>query len=650
MKLFEPGKIGELNIKNRIVMAAMGCGGLIQPDGKLSPKGIDYYAARAKGGTGLIITSSCRVSRELEPLKIYPFVPYLVLDSKINSGWLDELSDAVHDYGAKVALQLSAGEGRVRSRKELKEIGRKPPIAPSTQPCFVDSNIIAQELTLEEIKQLIQAFGYAAQVAKAAGMDAIELNCHGGYLFDQFMTALWNQRADQYGGDLEGRLSLLLEVISKIKEVCGADFPLIVKFGLTHYFEGGREIEEGLEIACRLERAGVDCLCVDAGSYETRYWLIPSEFQSPGCTVDLAEMTKKVVKIPVMAVSKLGYPELAERVLKEGKADFIALGRPLLADPEWANKVKERRPEDIRPCIGCLEGCHHRIQESKTISCTVNPMTGKEKELEIRPAEKKKKVFVIGGGPGGMEAARVAALRGHKVTLWEKSDTLGGNLVSASAPDYKQNYKILINYLSTQMKKLGVTIKFKREVSAELIKKMKPDVVFVATGSTPILLKIPGVGKKNVITAIDLLLGKRRTGKSVVVIGGGIVGCETALHMAQKGKSVTVVEILDSVARDMYMINRTHLLRLLSDSKVKILTETKVLEITAGEVMIESKDGQKNKLEADTVVLAVGLRSNDALISKLSGKVGEVYTIGDCREPRKVINAIWEGFRLARLI
>ncbi|MDI7259382.1 MAG: FAD-dependent oxidoreductase [Thermodesulfobacteriota bacterium] len=650
MKLFEPGKIGKLNLKNRIVMAAMGCGGLIQPDGKLSPKGIDYYAARAKGGTGFIITSSCRASRELEPLKIHPLVPYLVLDSKINSGWLDELADAVHDYGAKVALQLSAGEGRVRSRKELNEIGHKPPIAPSAQPCFADPNVMANELTLKEIEHLIQAFGYAAQIAKAAGMDAIELNCHGGYLFDQFMTGLWNQRADQYGGGLEGRLRLLFEVIKKIKEGCGEDFPLIVKFGLTHYLEGGREIDEGLEIARRLENAGVDALCVDAGSYETRYWLIPSEFQPRGCTVELAEMTKKVVKIPVMAVSKLGYPELAERVLKEGKADFIALARPLLADPDWANKVKEGRPEDIRPCIGCLEGCHHRIQESKAIGCAVNPMTGKEKELELRPAEKKKKVFVIGGGPGGMEAARVAALRGHKVTLWEKRDNLSGNLASASAPDFKRDYRILIHYFSTQMKKLGVTIKLKKEVSAELIEKMKPDVVFVATGSTPILLKIPGAEKKNVITAIDLLLGRRRAGKSVVVIGGGIVGCETALYIAQKGRCVTIVEILDGIARDMYVINRMHLLKLLSDAKVKILTETRVLEITSGNVMIEGRDGQKDELEADTVVLAVGLRPNDELISKLRGKVKELYSIGDCNEPRKVIDAIWEGFRLARLI
>lgn len=650
MRLFEPGKIGKLDIRNRIVMAAMGCGGLIQPDGKLSPRGIDYYVARAKGGAGLIITSSCRASRELEQLKIHPLVPFLVVDTKINSGWLDELADAVHDYGAKVALQLSAGEGRVRSRKELMEIGNKPPIAPSTQPCFVDPNVMANELTLKEIEHLIQAFGYAAQIAKAAGMDAIELNCHGGYLFDQFQTALWNKRTDQYGGDLEARLRFLLEVIEKIKTVCGPDFPIIVKFGLTHYFEGGREIDEGLEIARRLEKASVDALCVDAGSYETRYWLIPSEFQPPGCTVDLAEMTKKVVNIPVMAVSKLGYPELAEKVLEEGKADFIALGRPLLADPDWPNKVRERRPEDIRPCIGCLEGCHHRIQEGKAISCTVNPSTGKEKEFALTPAEKRKTVLVIGGGPGGMEAARIAALRGHSVTLWEKSNTLGGNLVPAAVPDFKQDYRGLIDYLSTQIKKLGVSIELGKEAKADAIERMKPEVVFIATGSTSVIPKIAGVEKRKVVTAVDLLLGKKDAGKSVVVIGGGIVGSETALCMAQKGKRVTIVEILDSIARDMYSINRIHLLKLLSNTNVRILTETRVLEIMDEGVMIADKEDQRSKLEVDTVVLAIGLKSNDGLFEILSHKVPEVYSIGDCKEPRKVINAVWEGFRLARLI
>jgi 2-enoate reductase len=651
MKLFETGKIGKLHIKNRIVMAAMHSGGLVEPDGRLSQRGIDYYVARARGGAGMIITGSCQPSREFEPFPINPLGPYLMIDSKIYAGWLDELADAVHDYGTKVALQLEAGMGRVVSGQELLERGIKSPIAPSSLPCFYNAEIVTRELTTEEIERWVQAFGYAAQIAKTAGIDAIELCCHGGYLSDQFQTALWNKRTDKYGGDLEGRLRFLIEIIHKIKKVCGVDFPVIVKFGLTHYFKGGREIDEGLEIARRLEREGVDALCIDAGSFETHYWLIPSEFQSPGCTVDLAEMTKKIVNIPVITIGKLGYPEVAEKVLQEGKADFIALGRSLLADPDWPNKVREGRIEDVRPCIGCLEGCRCRIHEGKAISCAVNPATGKEKELALTLTERRKTVLVIGGGPGGMEAARVAALRGHEVTLWEKSDTLGGNLVSGSVPDFKQDCRRLINYLSTQIKKLGVKIEFSKEATPEFIEKMKPDVVFIAAGSTPVIPKIPGMEKKGkVVTAVDLLLGKKDAGKSVVIIGGGIVGCETALYMAKKGKSATIVEILDSIARDMYSINRMHILKLLSDVNVKILTDTRVLEITDEGVMISDKQDQRSILGADTVVLAVGLKSNNGLFKILSDKVPEVYLIGDCKEPRKVINAVWEGFRLARLI
>ncbi|GAH51455.1 unnamed protein product, partial [marine sediment metagenome] len=276
-------------------------------------------------------------------------------------------------------------------------------------------------------------------------------------------------------------------------------------------------------------------------------WAHPPTTLPPGCMVDMAQMAKRVVKVPVIAVGKLGYPELAERVLQEGKADFICLGRALLADPEWPNKVKKGRLEDIRPCIGCHEGCLKRVFDVKYLSCAVNPATGMEREFTIKPAEKKKSVLVVGGGASGMEAARVTALGGHKVTLWEKGDALGGNLIPASIPDFKQDYRRLINFLSTQIKKLDVTIELAKEATTELILEMKPDVVFIATGSTSIVPEIPGVGKKMVVTAVDLLLGKREAGKSVVVVGGGLIGCETALYLAQKGKKLTIIEMLDGV-------------------------------------------------------------------------------------------------------
>lgn len=643
MKLFEPGKIGKLSIKNRILMCPMGVGGLEEPQGGLSQRGIDYYVARAKGGTGLIITGLTRVSREIEP----PLEDKLIIDSKTCVTWLNELAEAVHDYGAKVAIQLTAGLGRVATLDLLKIAGA---VAPSALPAFEDPTIMTRELSTEEIERLVHAFEFSAEILRLAGIDAVELHGHEGYLFDQFITALWNKRTDKYGGDLEGRLRFPVEVIEAIKRGAGADFPVIFRFGLKHYIDGGREVEEGLEIARRLEAAGADAFEVDAGCYETWYWAHPPTTLPPGCMVDMAQMAKRVVKVPVIAVGKLGYPELAERVLQEGKADFICLGRALLADPEWPNKVKKGRLEDIRPCIGCHEGCLKRVFDVKYLSCAVNPATGMEREFTIKPAEKKKSVLVVGGGAGGMEAARVTALGGHKVTLWEKGDALGGNLIPASVPDFKQDYRRLINFLSTQIKKLDVTIELAKEATAELILEMKPDVVFIATGSTSIVPEIPGVGKKMVVTAVDLLLGKREAGKSVVVVGGGLIGCETALYLAQKSKKLTIIEMLDGVMLDMYSANRMHLLKLLADADVNILTETKCLEIRDNGITIADKYGKRSTLEADTVVLAVGLKSNEGLLETLKDKIPEVYAIGDCVEPRKVINAIWEGFRTARLV
>ena len=646
MELFEPGRIGKLYTKNRIVMAPMMItGALTEPDGRLSQQGIDYYVARAKGGTGLIITSVTFVSRELEPSLSGPFPGHLMADSTMYISRLNQLAETAHDYGAKVAVQLTPGLGRVTGTPSL---GGKIAAAPSALPCFWNPRITTRELTIEEIERLVQAFEDAARIVSTAEIDAIEIHGHEGYLLDEFMTPLWNKRTDKYGGDLDGRLRFALEIIEAAKKGAGADFPVIYRFGLTHYLDGGREVEEGLEIARRLEAAGVDALDVDAGCYETWHWPHPPTTQPPGCMVDMAEMTRKVVNIPVMAVGKLGYPDLAERVLEEGKADFIILGRALLADPEWPNKVKEARPEDIRPCLGCQEGCMGRL--SNHLSCAVNPQTGMERELAINLAEKKKTVLVVGGGPGGMEAARVAALRGHKVTLMEKGDALGGNLIPASTPGFKQDYRSLINYLSTQIEKLGVNIELKKEATLEEIQKMKPEVIFIATGSTPIIPEIPGVEKGKIVTATDVLSGRKEAGESVVVLGGGLVGCETALDLAQKGKKVTIVEILNGVARDAHATIRIHLLELLADNNVNILTGTSVAEIMDDSVVLVDKSGKRSELENDTVVLALGLKSNRELEEALKGKVPETYVIGDCVEPRRVINAIWEGFRFARLI
>ncbi|MFC1961670.1 FAD-dependent oxidoreductase [Chloroflexota bacterium] len=645
MKLFEPGRIGNLRLKNRIVMAPMVITGLVELDGRISPRAIDYYVARAKGGAGLITTGVFYVDQEVENHLVGPWATAPRADSIVYVTRLAELADEVHDYGAKLSIQLTAGFGRVAPPPHY-----KTPVAPSPLPSFSVPKVICREITTEEVKKLVAAFGMAARFVKNAGIDTIELNGHEGYLFDQFLTSLWNKRTDKYGGNLDGRLRFSLEVIEAIKREAGANFPVIYRFGLKHYLQGSREVEESLEMVRRFEQAGVDALHVDAGCYEARHWAHPPTYQSPGCTVDCAEDVKKVVSIPVIAVGKLGYPELAESILQEGRADFIALGRALLADPEWPNKVNEGRLNDIRPCIGDHDGCMGRIVQRKYISCTVNPATGNEQKLALIPAEKHKSVLVVGGGPGGMEAARVAALRGHQVVLWEKSDRLGGNLVPASVPEFKSDLRLLINYLSSQLEKLKVDLHLDNEATPEIIQQMCPDVLIIATGAIPIIPEIPGVEKSIVATAIDILLGKKDIGEEIVVIGGGLVGCEIAAFLAAKGKKVTIVEMMRDLVPDMYMANRHMLLEMLARCNVKSLTDTTAIEIVDDGVIIKGNSGDKINLKADTVALAAGMKTHSELQDKLKDNLPIIHAVGDCIQPRKIINAIWEAYRIARLI
>lgn len=641
--LFKPGFIGKLEIKNRIVMAPMGTTGLVELDGRYSQRGIDYFVARAKGGVGLIETGLMVVDVEIEKRAWGPWSGYPRADSPVYIARLNELADAIHIYGAKIAAQLTAGLGRV-ARGAIVNSGWA--IAPSLQPCFWNPNISARGLTIEEIEKLVKALSAAATIVKMAGFDAIELHGHEGYLLDQFMTSKWNQRTDKYGGDLEGRLRFPLEVIESIRKAVGPDFPIIYRIAASHYLEGGREIDESIVIAKRLQKAGIDCLHVDAGCYESWNWAHPPLYMERAPVIESIAKIRRAVNVPIIAVGRLGYPELAEKILVEGKADFIALGRQLLADPEWPNKVKEKQWGDIRPCIGDHDGCMGRIFEGKYISCTVNPQTGMEREFTIHPALQKKSVLVIGGGPGGMEAARVAARRGHKVTLWEQNDRVGGSLIPAAVPEFKSDVKAFLEYLSYQIQKLGVRVELNKKVTPELVMKSKADEVIIATGATPIILDIPGCEKKQVITTADLFLGKRKTGKNVIVIGGGAIGCEAALWVAQKGKKVTILEILGDVMTDLFLANKKQLIQMLSEKSVKIMTGVKLLEIADQNILIENA-GRKEVLEADTVVMAIGLKSETTLMDGLKNAHFPVHCIGNGFTPRKIQSAIWEGFRLA---
>lgn len=631
--LFEPIKIGNLILKNRIAMAPMAVGGLLNVDGSPGPRVLDYYLERARGGVGLIITGAFRIENEVES---FPGITARVAPEGLPA--FSELAESLHSLGAKIFVQLTAGLGRVANPYRLQ--GRVP-VSASSVPYYWDPRQTCRELKTEEIGQLVKAFGRAVEVLAAAGIDGVELHGHEGYLFDQFTTALWNKRKDGYGGTLENRLKLPIDVLREIKSKVGNNFHVQYRFGLKHFVkdlnsgalpgekfvEVGRDIEEGLEMARRLEAAGFDSLHVDAGCYDSWYWAHPPVYQEPGFMAAMAAAVKGVVRIPVIAVGKMVDPEMAARIVAERKADIVALGKSLLADPYWVRKIEAQTAEAIRPCIGCHDGCMGRLAKGRPLSCAVNPATGRERSYRLEAAEKTNKVLVVGGGPAGLEAARVAALRGHKVTLFERSMSLGGHLIAASVPDFKKDLFTLLKWYEREIKKLDLNIRMGVEVDADLVCREKPEATIIATGSKPVIPDIPGL-KERAVTAVDLLLSRKKAGEKVLVVGGGLIGCETALWLARQGKKVTVIEILSEPLKagiPVQHMNRLMLLDLLRFHKVAMLTNTSLLKFKDKEVLLT---GGKERIPADTVVLAVGLEPEQGLYASLYGRVPNLYVIG----------------------
>lgn len=424
MKLFDIGFIGNLKLNNRVIMAPMNVGGNNDSDGCLSQRGIDYFVERAKGGTGMIVTGAVRVTREFE--RDHKTIPLWMLfaDHMIHAKWISELSERCHDYGTKVCLQLTPGGGRqAGAYAQTNNLA----IGPSENPCYYPPYKDTRSLEKYEIEKIVFAFEKAARLIKESGADAIQLHGHEGYLLDQFTSPLWNRRNDEYGGSLKNRLRFSKELILAIKRGAGDDFPVIYRYGLSHFIEGGRSIEEGLEMAKLLESFGVDALDIDAGVYENWYLPHPPTTIPCGSFSYLSEMVKNTVSIPVISSGRIGYPEIAEDILNNNQADFISLGRPLIADPFWCQKAKDGHFEKIRPCLACHEGCLKRLMQHKSLSCAVNPAAGNEKYLTLDKSHFSKNILIIGGGISGMVAAITCAERGHEVTLLEKENSLGGN-------------------------------------------------------------------------------------------------------------------------------------------------------------------------------------------------------------------------------
>ena len=494
---------------------------------------------------------------------------------------------------------------------------------------------------------MVELFGWGALRAKEAGFDIIEIHAHSGFLIGQFLSPYFNRRKDKYGGSPERRFRFLREIIESTRSQVGTQYPLTVKFSVDEFFEGGRDLKEGQKIARRLEEAGVSGITVSSGIHGSKRPSIPSMYAPDGVFLPLAEALKEVVSIPIILPGKMGDPYLAEKTLQEGKADFIAWGRPLIADPDLPQKVTEGRLEEIRRCIHCNECLRVQWAHRAPLRCTVNPTAGREASYGvIRQADRRKKVVVIGAGPGGMEAARVAGLRGHEVILYERSNELGGGqLKLASVPPHKDVLKRLVDYYTASFKRLSnVDLVLGQEVTAGEVIKSNPDAVVLATGAEGLIPDVSGTDKGNWMTAHQVLSRQRTTGEVVIVVGGGSVGCEVANFLAQQGKMVTVVEMLDLVATDIHSMVRVGLLEELDKYGVEILTGVRFEALTEEGVEAVDRESRKVRLQADTIIFALGARAKDELAKDLKGRVKELHIIGDAKQPRRIREAISEGY------
>jgi len=651
--LFSPIKIGSLELKNRIVMAPAGTS-LAAPDGSISEALIRYHEARALGGCGLNIVEVAFI----DPRGVSIAAPAMISDDKYVPGWR-ALADAVHNAGGKVFCQ-PAHIGRQAPPDYLH--GMQPASA-SSVPSSI-TRVVPHELTVEEIKELVRKYADVARRVREAHLDGIEIHCSHEYLIAEFMSAYTNKRTDEYGGSLWNRMRLPLEIISTVRSVVGRNMPVGVRMSGDELIPGGRDVNESKIVARILEEeGGIDYISISGGVYASIHTMVAPIGTPRGTWVPTAAAIKQSVSIPVMVAGRINDPLFAEQILTEGKADLIGMVREVMADPEWPNKVAAGRLEDIAPCTSCCDGCMGGGRAGIALTCVINPACGREWEAgwaTLIPTEKPKKVMVVGGGPGGLETARVAALRGHKVSLYEKSDRLGGQLNLAIIPPLKQEIALWVQYLITQVKKAGVSVNLNTEVTPEVVGEVKPDVVIVATGTTPLIPSdIRGTDKPNVVTAQDVLASKVDFGpmNKVVVVGGGMVGCETADFLAERAdfsfvqrREVTIIEMLPAIGSDMYGATRYFLMGRLRADDVEIITSATVKEIL-DDGLVFTRNGVEETIRGmDTVVLALGAKALDELSQKVSGKVAEVYVIGDAKEPRKALQAIAEGAELARAI
>ncbi len=630
--LFEPIKIGNLEIKNRIVMPPVTDNFAV--DGEVTDRMVNFYGERAKGGTGLITINTFFFPRY--PYPTHQFVPR-VSDDKFIPG-LRRLTDTIHSYGSKCEIQLAADEHFIRE-----EGGQIELIGPSDIKKRLAKKA-PRPMTLEEIEQLVCDFVESTRRCIEGGFDIIQMHCSAGYLMSQFISSLTNKRSDKYGGNIQGRATLLLEIMSACQKALGRDIRISCRISGEDFIPGGNTLEDTKGLLLLLEKGGLKLVNVTTGWHETSIPLITSSVP-PGKWIYLAETIKKVVKIPVISGTRINHPALADRIIGEGRADMVYLARPLIADPQWPDKAKDGFLDDIRPCSYCCL-CFDKCLIPEPISCSVNPRAGHEGEYKITPARTTKKVVIIGAGPAGLEAANVAALRGHRVVIFDKNSRIGGQLIDAIKPPYKEDLALLIPYYEKQLRANRVEVRLGREANVKTVLDEKPDEVIVATGAEHVIPDIEGIHGDNVCTAIEVLNGTKEVREKVVVIGGGRVGCETAEVLLKRGKQVTILGRSHNIGWDLGPASKWVMIQRLRDSGAEMMTNNKFIKIDPQGVTV-LQEGNRKFYPANSVVVAVGFNPVRELAEEIRKHFPKVYTIGDCHEPATVTEAVDSGFKLA---
>ena len=635
--LLSPGKIGKMTVRNRMVMPPMGTN-YAAADGFVTERLVRYYEARAEGGTGLIIVEVAAVAPEGKAISHQvgiwadKFVP-----------GLRHLADSIKKHGARAAIQLHHA-----GRQTSAQTTGLQPVAPSEIACPVCRDL-PRPLSIEEISGLVDAFAHAARRAREAGFDAVEIHGTHGYLINQFLSSYSNHRDDEYGGSPEGRRRFALEIYEAVRRAAGADYPVLFRMNADEGVEGGITPEEGRDFAAILEQTGIDALHVSGGVYGSPLAIIPTMYDPPLPLAGYAAAIKGAVSVPVIAVGKIHEPWIGERLIAEGEADFIALGRALITDSHFAKKVELNQISNIRRCIECNQLCVDPLLFfDEAVGCIYNARAGKEAEFPFVKARRSRRVVVVGGGPAGLEAARVAAERGHRVILFERRPELGGQANLAMRTPHKERFGEILRYLIYRVETLGVDIRTDSDATGETVLREKPDAVILATGAVPSIPALPGLDPQTVITAWDILEEKIEPGPYVAIIGGGLVGCETAAYLAERDHRVIILEMEAEPAPEQSPSLREKLLQWLGQHpSVEIRTGTAVTAIGERSLKIRS-NGRETALEGlDTIVVAAGAQPYNPLEGILKPKLGELYAVGDCDRPRKASEAIHEAFHVA---